>query len=84
MFLKMYLNYFLRIVIKRKGYKNCMGSKHGNKHKEFPYLNNSGLDETDFPNILNLLYKGNLSSENLSFSGINCYNFLKAENSLQI
>lgn len=57
MFLKMYLNYFLRIVIRRKGYKNCMGSKNGNKHKKFPCLNNSGLDQIAFINILNLLYK---------------------------
>lgn len=82
MFLKMYLNSFLRRVILIKGYKNCMESK--TRNKQFPYLNNSGLDQTYFINTLNLLYTETWSSENLSFSGINCYNFFKVENSLHI
>lgn len=40
-----------------KGYENCIGGKNRNKHKEFSYLNNSGLDQIYFINILNLLYK---------------------------
>lgn len=75
MFFRMYLNSFLRRIIMIKGCKNCMESKHGNKHKEFPYLNNSGLDQTYFINTLNLLHKETWSSENLSFSSINCCNF---------
>lgn len=52
----MYLNYFMRII-RIKGYENCMRSKNGNNHKEFSYLNNSGLNQIYFINILNLPYK---------------------------